>query len=65
MAFARLFGSGPWLVDWEAGIALRRKLEQMGLKERVPGTSDTWRNTPLGNELHLDLLMTFMGLWDA
>jgi hypothetical protein len=22
------------------------------------------RNTPLGRELHLDLLMVFMGLWD-
>ena len=36
----------------------------MGLEERVPGTTDMWRNTPLGSELHLDLLMVFMGLWD-
>jgi hypothetical protein len=53
----------PWLSDPESA-ALQRKLEQMGLEERVPSASDTWRNTPLGRELHLDLLMVFMGLWD-
>jgi hypothetical protein len=64
MVSARLFGSGPWLSDPESGVALQRRLEQMGLEERVPSASDTWRNTPLGRELHLDLLMVFMGLWD-
>jgi hypothetical protein len=64
MVSARLFGSGPWLRDPESGVALQRRLEQMGLEERVPSASDTWRNTPLGRELHLDLLMVFMGLWD-
>jgi hypothetical protein len=64
MVSARLFGSGPWLSDPESGVALQRRLEQMGLEERVPSASDTWRNTPLGSELHLDLLMVFMGLWD-
>jgi hypothetical protein len=64
MAFARLFGSRPWLTDWESRVALERKLEQMGLQEPVPGTSDTTRSTPLGRELHLDLLMVFIGLWD-
>jgi hypothetical protein len=61
---ARLFGNGPWLIDRETGLALRRRLEQMGLEERVLGTSDTWRNTPLGSELHLNLIKVFMGLWD-
>jgi hypothetical protein len=36
----------------------------MGLVEEVPGQADTWRNTPLGSELHIDLLQVFMGLWD-
>jgi hypothetical protein len=36
----------------------------MGLVEEVPGKADTWRNTPLGNELHLELLEVFMGFWD-
>jgi len=39
-------------------------LLQMGLVEEVPGEADTWRNTPLGNELHLVLLEVFMGFWD-
>jgi hypothetical protein len=64
IVLARLFGNGPWLIDPETGVALQRRLEQMGLEERVPGTTDMWRNTPLGSELHLDLLMVFMGLWD-
>jgi hypothetical protein len=36
----------------------------MGLVEEVPGKADTWRSTPLGNELHLDLVEVFMGFWD-
>jgi hypothetical protein len=64
MVFARLFGSRPWLADWESTVALQRKLRQMGLEEPVPGTSNTTRFTPLGTELRVDLLMVFMGLWD-
>jgi len=63
-AFARLFGSGPWLADRESCVALQTKLEQMGLEERVPGERDTRRITPLGKELHSDLVMVFLGLWD-
>jgi hypothetical protein len=33
----------------------------MGLEERVPGEAETWRSTPLGAELQLDLMMVFMG----
>jgi hypothetical protein len=57
MVFARLFGRGPWLADRESCVALQTKLEQMGLEERVPGERDTWRNTPLGKELHSHLVM--------
>jgi hypothetical protein len=33
------------------------------LEQWAPGTSDR-RNTPLGRELHFDLLMVFLGLLD-
>jgi hypothetical protein len=36
----------------------------MGLQERIPGEKETSRSTPLGRELHSDLLMVFLGLWD-
>jgi hypothetical protein len=52
---------------YDAALVLRWPwaswLEQLGLEEQVPGTSDR-RNTLLGRELHFDLLMVFLGLWD-
>jgi hypothetical protein len=65
MVFARLFDSGPWLAERESAVALQRKLQQMGLEEPVPGTSNTTRFTPLGTELRVDLIMVFMGLWEC
>src|SRR3977135_4156958 len=64
MVFARLFGRRRWLADRESAAILSRRLEQMGLEERVPRDSDTSRSTPLGKELHSHLLMVFLGLWD-
>ena len=64
MVFARLFGRGPWLADRESCVALQTKIEQMGLEERCPGERETWRSTSLGKELHSDLVMVFLGLWD-
>jgi hypothetical protein len=52
-------GSRKW--DLRSGY---RRLEEMGLEERVPGEKETWRSTPLGRELRSDLLMVFLGLWD-
>jgi hypothetical protein len=60
----RLFGTGRWLADRETCDALRRRIWQMGLREPVPGTSDTWRATPLGAALKLDLYEVFVGLSD-
>lgn len=60
---ARLFGSAAWPVERESAKRLHTTLLRMGLVEGVPGQADTWRNTPLGSELHLDLLGVFMGLW--
>jgi hypothetical protein len=60
---ARLFSDQPWLADRETCSAVHRKLVQMGLVERVCGQAETWRNTPLGKELNVDLLEVFMGVW--
>jgi hypothetical protein len=64
MAAARLFSREPWLADCETNSAYHRKLIEMGLVEQVPDEPPTWRNTPLGNELDIDLFQVFMGLWD-
>ena len=63
MIVTRLFGGRPWLADREACDALRKNLDKLGLQERVPGESLTTRSTALGNELQLDLVMVFIGLW--
>ena len=64
MIVTRLFGSRPWLGDKETCNAINRKLDDFGLQERVPGDiRGTTRNTALGKELELDLVMVFTGLW--
>jgi hypothetical protein len=62
MAWHRLFDSRQWLADQEAYWAVHQKLIKMGLVEHI--SSDTWRNTPLGKELEVDLFEAFMGLFD-
>ena len=64
MIFYRLFGDRPWLADYEACAALRRKLDAMGLQERISGHPSMTRDTALGREVHLDLVMVFIGLMD-
>ena len=64
MVVARLFSGRPWLADWETISAYHRKLIQMGLVEQVCVEPQTWRNTPLGKELDVDLFQVFIGLWD-
>ena len=63
MMDTRLFGDCPWFTDRESCAALRKKLDEFGLQERVPGMIDSTRNTTLGKELKLDLVMVFIGLW--
>ena len=65
MMYLRLLSVGTWLADPEAYIAISRKLDELGLQERVPGDENTRRNTELGNELQLDLIMVFLGIWDG
>jgi hypothetical protein len=68
MVAARLFSGRPWLADWETNSAYHQKLIQMGLIEQVCVEPQTWRNTPLGKELDVDLFQVFMGHfgeWDV
>jgi len=62
MVAARLFGRQPWFADRETISAYHRKLIQMGLLEQVRAKPQTWRITPLGKELDVDLFQAFMGL---
>jgi len=64
MIDSRLFGGRPWLADRETSDALRITLDKLGLQERIPGDILTTRSTALGNQLQLDLVMVFIGLWD-
>jgi hypothetical protein len=60
----RLFGDHSWPPDREVAAAVQTTLIEMGLIERAPGYTDSWRCTPLGSEQHLHLLQVFMGVWD-
>jgi len=62
MVAARLFSGQPWLADRETNSAYHRKLIQMGLVEQDV-KAQTWRHSPLGEELDVDLFEAFMGLW--
>lgn len=64
MMHLRLFGDSEWLSTREASDAIGRKLFDLGLQEHVAGSADTTRATALGNELHLDLVLVFLGVWD-
>jgi hypothetical protein len=63
MVAARLFSGHQWLADPETCEAVHRKLIQMGLVEVVCDEPRTWRKTPLGKELDVDLFHVFMGVW--
>jgi hypothetical protein len=68
MVAARLLSGQRWLADRETNSPYHRKLIEMGLVEQVRDEPPTWRNTPLGKELDVDLLQVFMGLfaeWDV
>jgi hypothetical protein len=68
MAVARLFSDQPWPADEETCSAMHRKLIKMGLWEQVCDEPLTWRITPLGEQLDVDLFQVFMGRcyeWEA
>ena len=66
----RLFGTGgPWLADIVANKAIRRKLDEdwkLQLDCISPGMEKNrcLKNTPLGDELHVDLMSVFAGHWE-
>ena len=62
MVVTRLFGRRPWLADRETASVYHQKLIEMGLLEEVLAEPQTWRITPLGKELDVDLFQAFMGL---
>jgi hypothetical protein len=64
LAEQRLFGDGLWPAEGETLYALRRKIDEAKLYELIPGTNNTYRPTPLGRAVNVDLLMVFLGLWD-
>jgi hypothetical protein len=63
MVAVRLFSRRPWLADRETCCAIHTKLIQMGLVEVVSLEPQTWRHTPLGKELDVELFGVFMGFW--
>jgi hypothetical protein len=64
MVDARLFSRRPWRADHETFIAVNRKLIQLGLLEVVRLDPLTWRITPLGTELIVQLFEVFLGIFD-
>ena len=64
MILTRLYGEGMWLADRDAVDVIDRRLRQLGLQETVPEDPSTTRATALGNELKLNLIKVFFGVWD-
>jgi hypothetical protein len=62
MVVARLFGRQPWLADRETCAAIIRKLLELGLWECISVEPRTWRITPLGKELDVELFNVFLGM---
>ena len=61
MIHARLFGSRPWLAEYDIVDAIHKKLEDLGLQETCGDHSI--RATPLGKELDWDLMGVFLGFF--
>ena len=64
MVVTRLFSRQPWLADRETISAVHRRLVQMGLVEQAFVEPQTWRSSPLGKELDVELFEVFLGLFD-
>ena len=58
----RLFGD-EWLVTRETAHVVGQRLTELGLQEKVPGSVSDSRNTALGQEVNLHLMMVFIGNW--
>lgn len=56
-----LFETTSWPVDENEVRAFWRTVEEMGLKESVPGTKDAFRFTALGIDCGVELASCFIG----
>ncbi len=66
MVQARLFdNTAPWPMTVSELADFYKAAEIMGLVETVPGEPSTHRNTPSGEAINLDLLMAFLGIFEA
>ena len=57
----KLFGEAAWPVTGSEARKLSRRLIELGLDEKVD--HNTTQSTALGRELHVRILMAFLGLW--
>ena len=63
---ARLVNNtAPWPMAVSELDDFYKAAEIMGLIETAPGEPSSHRNTPLGEAINLDLLMAFLGIFDA
>ncbi len=66
MVQARLVNNtAPWPMTVSELADFYKAAEIMGLVETVPGEPSTHRNTPFGEAINLNLLMAFLGIFDA
>ena len=59
-----LFESTSWPIADDEVRAFWRTVEEMGLKETVPGTKDTFRVTALGKDCGVTLASCFIGAFE-
>ncbi|XIA64956.1 hypothetical protein ACFIOY_00250 [Bradyrhizobium sp. TZ2] len=59
-----LFETTSWPADENEVRAFWRTVEEMGLKETVPGTKDTFRVTALGKDCGVTLAACFIGAYE-
>ncbi len=66
MVQARLVNNtAPWPMTVSELADFYKAAEIMGLVETVPGEPSTHRNTPFGEAINLNLLMAFLGIFEA
>jgi hypothetical protein len=62
---SRLFGADRWFAYEDEIPQLFKLIMKTGLAELVPGQSEWWQATVLGKQVGVDLLVIFLGIFDA
>jgi hypothetical protein len=62
---SRLFGAGRWFAYEDEIPRLFKLIMKTGLAELVPGQPKWWQATVLGKQVGVDLLVIFLGIFDA